>query len=114
MRKIIRLVLLLSVLVSVESTANSEIITLRGSPSCGTWIADNQKQNEWPKMINQNWLIGFLSGLAVGSSNNSVIGTDNNSLNLWMDNYCKSNPLETVSDGGIDLFIELTNKKGLK
>ncbi|MDM0117529.1 hypothetical protein QTI66_36050 [Variovorax sp. J22R133] len=30
---------------------------------------------------------------------------------LWMDNYCKANPLKGVADGAADLFIEVQQKK---
>jgi hypothetical protein len=33
-----------------------------------------------------------------------------NQVFLWMDNYCKTNPLKTVGDGGWVLFKELRKK----
>ena len=33
---------------------------------------------------------------------------------LWMDNYCRANPLKNVSDGASDLFLELQNKSATK
>ena len=30
---------------------------------------------------------------------------------LWMDNWCKANPLKKVSEGAVSLFIELMDKK---
>lgn len=106
----------ISIFSSVALTAKSEsgMVTVRGAPSCGDWVAESQNDDKGQITNNRAWLIGFLSGLVIGSSKDSLIGTDNNSLYLWMDNYCKSHPLEAVSDGGTELFIELMHKKGLK
>jgi hypothetical protein len=29
---------------------------------------------------------------------------------LWMDNYCKNNPLNSAAMGAVDLFLELSKK----
>lgn len=30
---------------------------------------------------------------------------------VWMDNYCKANPLKTVTEAGYELVVELMEKK---
>ncbi len=30
---------------------------------------------------------------------------------LWMDNWCKANPLKKVGEGGAELFVELRMNK---
>lgn len=81
-----------------------------GSPDCGQWISQ-------PDSISYKaWLVGYMSGL------NQMYSLDGNkgdplerinSINqmfLWMNNYCTKNPLNRVSSGGVEMFIELMKK----
>jgi hypothetical protein len=84
--------------------------TVFGMPDCGEWI--NQANN--PK---KGWLLGYMSGLNTlhdieELKPKSPLGNINsaNQIFLWMDNYCKTNPLKTVGDGGWALFKELRKK----
>lgn len=61
--------------------------------------------------------MGYLTGLNMMWD--ARRGTPGNPLNqlgsskqafLWMDNYCKANPLNSVADGGMDLILELAEK----
>ena len=86
---------------------------LRGSAYCGTWVKERAVDKSWLTIVNEGWLIGYLSGLAAGKDKDILKGTDNDSIFLWMDNYCKERLLERVDNGVIELFFELINKKGL-
>ena len=83
---------------------------VRGATSCGAWIseADPEIRN-----INRTWVVGFLSGLASGTETNVLQGTDNPSIFLWMDNYCRKEPLSRTSAGARALYFELKKQKGL-
>ena len=82
-------------------------IVVFGGSDCGQWV---NQQSEFRK----TWLLGFLSGL-----NSGVVGTAGikgdplDKLNsadqayVWMDNYCRANPLKKVSDGAHTLYREL-------
>ena len=87
-------------------------VAVRGDPSCGNWT-EARATNAMRSLANEFWLLGFLSALAIETERDFISGTDNPSLFLWMDNYCKENPLSHVSDGGYKLFRELVRRKGL-
>ena len=84
--------------------------TVYGMPDCGEWI----KQANNPQ---KGWLLGYMSGLNTlhdieDLKPESPLKKINsaNQIFLWMDNYCKTNPLKTVGDGGWVLFKELRKK----
>lgn len=105
MKKKIALTLLASIAISSSSYA----VNIRGASSCGKWVKD---RNERVFSPSQAWLVGFLSGLAIGTDRDVVrVELDNDSIYLWMDNYCKANPLKDISDGGMNLAVEVMRKK---
>ena len=84
--------------------------TVFGGPDCGEWVAQANNSKK-------TWLLGYMSGLNVMHDvENLKPQNPLNKLNsadqifLWMDNYCKNNPLKTVIDGGWALFKELRKK----
>ena len=90
-------------------------IIIKGATSCGTWVEEEAKHKAPGQYINtsRTWLVGYLSGLAVASDKNfwgrqGVNLLDNASAYLWIDNYCRANPLKSIDDGGIALFLERT------
>lgn len=85
--------------------------TYFGGYDCGEWFK---------KPHAKTWLLGYLSGVNVGTTsqmgfppNYDPLGKLNSSEQafLWMDNYCKANPLKTVLDGALHLYNELRAKK---
>lgn len=106
--KIVKAVLIIiSILVSTTAFA----VDTRGVRSCGVWI--KERQNGRGGISSQTWLVGYLSGLAVGSGKDFMNGTDNDSIYLWVDNYCRANPLEHLLSAGEELATELIRKKKL-
>jgi hypothetical protein len=86
-------------------------VEARQAPSCGEWISHREKSDTL-NLGNTTWLLGYLSGLAVGRGKDFLSGTDNVSIFKWMDNYCRTNPLRDVGSGGIALGAELIKMKG--
>jgi len=79
-------------------------------PSCGKWIAAKQSEQTNPSRQRDadiGWLAGFMTGAAMLSNKDILAGTDQQSIVLWMDNWCQANPLKAVSSGGNVLFLEL-------
>ncbi|MDM0103750.1 hypothetical protein QTH97_02310 [Variovorax sp. J22R24] len=87
-----------------------QAVEARGMRSCGTWTKERAVQGV-DHFVSEAWLLGYLSGMAFVSSKNILKGTDNDSLYLWMDNYCKANPLKDEADGANDLYFELVRQK---
>lgn len=87
-----------------------------GQMDCGQWIADGRNTDK-------AWLLGHLSGLnlsAVMAAHNrkgappsidplSTLGSAKQAF-LWMDNWCRANPLKRVGEGSLTLYLELTEK----
>ena len=84
-------------------------VTMFGGSDCGQWVA-NSKSN----LTIKAWLLGFMSGLSAGVSTAQSDPLKNinsaEQIFLWMDNYCAKNPLKNVSNGGNNLFLELSGK----
>lgn len=111
MTKINAVLLIVGLLVSTGASA--EDMTTKGVPSCGDWVKNRTEQG-WRGVADMNWFWGYLTGLAMVSDKNFLKGTDNASLLLWMDNYCKANPLENVAYGGASLAGELIQRSDKK
>jgi hypothetical protein len=83
----------------------------RQAPSCGEWIVHREKSDTLA-LANASWLLGYLSGMAIGSGKDTLSGTENSSIYKWMDDYCRKNPLRNVASGGNALVAESASKKG--
>jgi len=99
-------------LVLSATVFDAQAIIIRGGVSCGTWVKE-RPEKQIGTALNQIWLVGFLSGMANESEKDVLRSTDNNSIFLWMDNYCQANPLKQVSEGADLLFLELAKQKKL-
>lgn len=86
-------------------------VTVRGASSCGLWVK-NRETNSLERSSDLAWVLGFLSGISMGSTVNVFKDIrDSESLVLWMDNYCKANPLKDVAAGSVALVLELQKTK---
>ena len=78
--------------------------------SCADWITARDRKNA---QAYEFWLLGYVSGLNMSQDHSIdfLSGIKANSLALWMDKYCRENPLKTIPDGAFQLIEELTGKK---
>ncbi len=94
----------------------------QGATGCGQWVdaiaredpnrftqADANKA--WVRETYRAWVLGYLSGAASASNLNfwgraGVNNLDNESVFLWIGNYCRANPLKLVVDAADALFLE--------
>jgi hypothetical protein len=88
------------------ASVEAQAVEIRGVISCGRWF---QPESGFYKA----WLNGFLSGIAFGTNVDILKGTDKESIYLWIDNYCRANPLKDLDDAGLALFDELKRQKRL-
>lgn len=79
-------------------------VMTKGAAPCGEWLESRQAQTALP---DEYWLLGYLSGLALGTGLDVLNGVKSASLAAWVDNYCKQYPLENLSTAGSKLFDEL-------
>src|SRR4051812_16311657 len=88
-------------LLSPPSIVQAEFIS-KGSARCGQWLEARTKNQA---LSYEFWLLGFLSGLAAGEDSNVLQSSDPASLEFWMDNFCRADPLSNVATGGTKLYI---------
>lgn len=93
-------------LVCMTSSMGALAQTGFGGSDCGEWVRT-------PTEGKRQWLLGYMSGLStmhyLNRRNDDPLDKINSAdqIYVWMDNYCKANPLKTVRTGGQELFIEL-------
>ena len=94
-------------------SSNCFAVTVRGGPSCSSWLNTRHTFSEGTSP-NEFWLLGYLSGLSVANDTDVLSNTPNNSLVNWIDDYCRANSLRNLEQAGADLFFELKRQKGFK
>jgi hypothetical protein len=112
MKTLLRIVLVGVALVLFSGMALAQTVMVMGGTSCGVWVKDREDERRGRSVgmtMNITWLMGYLSGMASGSGKDfwgkpNVI--DNESVALWMDNYCLANPLKSIAQGANVLFRE--------
>jgi hypothetical protein len=60
----------------------------------------------------KGWVLGFVSGANVYADNPEIFSRqlDAPAIYAWIDNYCRSNPLESVYAASISLVRELLHR----
>ncbi len=92
---------------------NANAMTMFGQMSCGNWVKyKTDTSSPWPREANNMWLLGFISGLSsgIGAKRDFLSKTDADSITLYMDNYCQTNPLKSVVEGAYELTVTLQKK----
>lgn len=101
--KFLRLMLMV---LAAGFSANCNAIQFMGVPSCGEWV-NRHSTNDGAAM--EEWLLGFLSGLAAGKNTDLLKNAQKEYLYLWIDNYCHANPSGRVDNAAHDLAEQLAN-----
>jgi hypothetical protein len=108
-----RLLGTIAVAVALLSTT-VEAATIFGGYDCGQWV-NRPRGRAHPA---ESWLVGYLSGRSVGHA--LLGGSPKDPLDalnsadqayVWMDNFCKANPLRRLDGAADELFAELIAKK---
>ena len=81
-----------------------------GNVDCGRWVKNQTA-------INKTWVAGFVSGLslqyaATNPNARDPLGdlTSFEQINVWLDNWCRDNPLKDASIGLYFMFEQLKKK----
>ena len=101
--------------VAVQNNLSTSVnaVAIRGAQPCENWIRNRQNRYSNESLLETIWLVGYLSGIASAIGKNFIAGTDNDSISLWVDNYCKTNPSGNSGDAGESLARELIKQKHL-
>ncbi len=111
MRHLIVLILLFLMISAFPIHASSkqntgEIIFGPGAISCGKYFFENSQT----KLAFFSWAQGYMTGLLWAMEKSSVlIDKDPEALRLWIDNYCKANPLKSYHEA-VKALIEFLVK----
>ncbi len=91
-----------------STTAHAQqSIFIRGFTSCGKWIEEKSPSTKHGQTM---WFLGYLSGISMGLNKDLIRHADVESIVLWVDNYCRANPLKDTGDAGSSLALELGKK----
>lgn len=92
-------VLIRMILASVLMTSAAQAQEYRaigvGTMSCGSWTAARRTQGADAFAL-QQWVAGFLSGIGYQGPGNPLNGVDAEGVWAWIDNYCRSHPLDKI------------------
>jgi hypothetical protein len=102
---------------SIQASAQpmgSKLVFGQGMNSCGGWTQARQSRSASAGLSAQ-WVAGYLSGLNVESTSldprdDPLLGTDFDGLMAWIDNYCRSHPLESIAIAADKLMDELRER----
>jgi hypothetical protein len=100
---------------SLSEAVTPPPVQIRGSWSCAEWIQGRTMPESLDNTLSysKQWLVGYLSGVAAGLDKDLLTGMNNDSIFLWMDNYCRANPLRRIDEGGYTLALEIIRTKKL-
>ena len=90
-------------LISSSSTAGPKV---HGNKACGIYIEQYDARGV-NKAINTMWLKGYLTGRNYADDGQRGKDFDDDSMSLWVYNYCKENPLENTSAAAKGLAAKL-------
>lgn len=88
----------------------------RGARSCDGWQEFRQDQRRGYSLnaeVYETWLVGYLSGIVAGSGADFLIGTDNVSVFLMVDDYCSENPRMNLAAAGTSAARRLMQLKNI-
>ena len=113
MKRTIIAFLLLSSMCPAWSADNTGGYFSRGAQSCGAFLDDWKKG----QMLGYSaWIAGYITAFNRLEPNTYNIAHQDTqgSLLLWMENYCRQNPLKDLDDGMTQLTLELYPRRQRK
>ena len=96
---------------SADPSGKFTILSM-GTKSCGGVVSDF-KEDSRGKLSNSIWIAGYLTAINehVVSKSNIAVGTEPAAWDLWINNYCMANPLDTLSAAAAALVDELSKRR---
>lgn len=90
----IKYIVFLLILLAVSSKINAQGIVIigTGQSSCGKWANAHETQKD----MTVQWVAGYISGYGSYGKKPINIFPDYETINLWVDVYCKRNPTDII------------------
>lgn len=99
---------------ALTGTMAAHATTIIGARPCRSWTdARTTPSAAISNVANEDWVLGYLSGLAMGSQRDVLRSADYVALYQWVDDYCRAHPSADLGDAGQALFAALRQRKGL-
>lgn len=99
-----------ALLALIVSGAGAQTYAVFGNKSCGVWLKERQ-EGGWGATVVQNWFMGYLSGRSFHLRGNPLSGLEGESAYLFLDNFCRANPLKKVDQAANALIDELASSR---
>jgi hypothetical protein len=80
-----------------------------GNSSCGDWLRDRQRDS-WGSVVKKAWLSGYVTAYNNAYAGALIAGTDSEGMFAWVDNYCRSRPLDSIFQASNSLMLELVRR----
>jgi hypothetical protein len=100
------LILLLSISAHASDKSGNYAILGAGTSSCGSFV--EARKNATATMY-RTWLTGYFTALNLMSPDtyNLLGSTDIDGAILWVENYCRANPIKNFENAAQALWVEL-------
>ena len=79
-----------------------------GALTCGDWVRDAGTSSE----VRLSWVLGYLTRANVYRADGDLLAhVDANGVRVWIDGYCRTHPLDTLSTATLALEKALTARQ---
>ena len=98
---------------TADAAGGRSAILGAGVNTCGSWAVERKKQSGGD-VTNLTWVLGYLTAqdedAAAHRKPTLLDNIDASAIELWIDNYCQSNPLDTIYRASARLGEELRRR----
>ena len=110
-----KLILIVAVALVSSSVWGGVYIMGAGTIDCRDFVQERQESDVMSD-LNSQWIMGFISAINVrrnDENEDSVLGmdTDTESIEHWLENYCRKHPLEKLYKASKALIVELEERE---
>ena len=112
-------ILILLALAGLIAPASAQSIKGSGNDDCGEWLQHRQSVASRPPSLDrdllllnmeESWIDGFISAInatKVFSNADLLAAHPGEGMYVWIDNYCRSKPLDNILTASLALAIDL-------
>jgi len=119
-KSLVALVLAASPLMTHAATGNLPVNYGYGTQTCGHYVSAREGYRKgsagdrFEVLMYLSWLDGFATAVSAKQFQDVLKGKDSYAIALWLENYCKENPLDSFLMASSKLLTALTGKLPLQ